>query len=168
MATGSMIAASAKVSRSYAERLTKGIDASKFARKPKGVDANHPAWILGHLSVYPDKLLPLLGRAEIAEPVDAALEALFDLKSACRDDPDGSIYPSMGEIVERYNARHDTVLGLLDETPDEVFAKPNTMAMQDRFPTVGHITTFMLIGHPMLHLGQLSTWRRCMGMSAAK
>ncbi|MFG0275678.1 MAG: DinB family protein [Phycisphaerales bacterium] len=168
MATGSMIAASAKVCRSYAERLTKGIEASKFARKPKGVDANHPAWILGHLSVYPDKLLPLLGRADVAQPVSASLEAMFDLKSECRDDPDGSIYPPMAEIIERYNARHDAVIGLLDETADDVFARPNTMAMQDRFPTVGHITTFMLIGHPMLHLGQLSTWRRCMGMAAAK
>lgn len=167
MSIGPIIAASARVSRGYAERITKGVTAETFARKPKGVNANHPAWVLGHLSVYPDRLLPLLGHAGLAKPIEGSYEALFDHKSECRDDPAGAIYPSMQTLLDRYMARHEVIIGALPETADEVFERPNTYAMQDRFPTVGHLATFMLVGHPMLHLGQLSTWRRCMGMGPA-
>lgn len=167
MAIGPIIAASARISRGYAERITKGISAENFARKPKGVNANHPAWVLGHLSVYPDRLLPMLGHAALATPIEARYETLFDHKSECRDDPTGAIYPAMAELIERFVGRTDVIIGALPETPDAAFERPNTFAMQDRFPTIGHLATFMLVGHPMLHLGQLSTWRRCMGMGPA-
>lgn len=167
MSIGPIIAASAKVSRGYAERITKGVTAEQFARKPKGVNANHPAWVLGHLSVYPDRLLPMLGLATLAKPIEASYETLFDHKSECRDDPAGSIYPPMPALLDRYMSRHEVIINALPEIADGVFERPNTFAMQDRFPTMGHLTTFMLVGHSMLHLGQLSTWRRCMGMGPA-
>lgn len=167
MSIGPIIAASAKVSRAYAERITRGVGADIFARKPKGVNTNHPAWVIGHLSVYPDRLLPMLGRADLAQPIEAPYEALFDHKSECRDDPTGSIYPPMATLLDRSMRRHEVIIDLLLETPDEALERPNSFAMQDRFPTVGHLTNFMLVGHPMLHLGQLSAWRRCMGLGPA-
>ena len=35
------------------------------------------------------------------------------------------------------------------------------------FPTVGAAINFYLTGHVMMHAGQISAWRRCMGMPAA-
>lgn len=167
MSIGTIIATSAKVTTGYAKGLLNGIEPARAARMPDGVRSNHPAWILGHLSTYPDKILPMLDRQDLVRPIEEHYEGLFDHASECRDDADGSIYPAFADISERFFARHEAVIGALAETPDEVFAKANTLALEERFPTAGDLTNFLLTGHSMMHLGQLSAWRRCMGLGPA-
>ena len=43
---------------------------------------------------------------------------------------------------------------------------PNPTAGRARelFPTIGAVVAFYLAGHVLNHLGQLSTWRRCIGL----
>jgi hypothetical protein len=39
--------------------------------------------------------------------------------------------------------------------------------MTELFPTLGSLYNFYVGGHMMMHLGQISTWRRMMGLGAA-
>jgi uncharacterized damage-inducible protein DinB len=48
---------------------------------------------------------------------------------------------------------------LLTPTAHEGYAKI--------FPVTGPTLIFMLNNHTMMHLGQVSTWRRCMGLPPA-
>ena len=52
---------------------------------------------------------------------------------------------------------------------DETFLKPNPNEgrMKELFPTIGAAVTFYLGGHVQMHLGQISAWRRAMGLTAA-
>lgn len=156
-----------RFSMGYAETLLKGVKATDFARKPRGIDTNHPAFLYGHLAIYPDRLCDLVSRPEAARPDQVFLD-LFAAGKPCLDDPDGTIYPPMEVIVARFRSRYDAVLPVLAETPDEVFGKPNpNERMRERFPTIGMAATFLVNGHMMMHLGQMSAWRRCMGMPSA-
>ncbi len=167
-----LITAAGKVSRVYAERLLVGITAQQFARKPavggKTIDANHPAWVFGHLATYPAKVAGTVGLdgSKLAPP--ANFDELFKDGTPCQDDATGSIYPAMAVITGAFFQAHDglfEVLGGIDDakliqpTPDE--------KARLRFPLVGGRLLFMCNNHIMMHLGQISTWRRCLGLPPA-
>ncbi|TVQ33849.1 MAG: DinB family protein [Phycisphaeraceae bacterium] len=161
-----VIMAPARLTLGYGERLLTDIRPDQFARTPNGVQTNHPAWVFGHLSVYPDAfILPLIGRPELAAP-DESLHPLFGHDSQCRDDPNGEIYPSMKEITARYLSRTDAALTALAEVDDAALlaATPESNPLRERLPTVGSVVNFMLGPHSMMHLGQVSAWRRMMGL----
>jgi hypothetical protein len=124
--------------------------------------------VFGHLALYPDRVLEMLGRSDLAQPVPEGWDDLFGFKSACQHDPDGSVYPSLEEVVTRFKARHDTLVNALAEADDAALEKENPNEnMRDMFPTIGAQATFMVTSHAMMHLGQISTWRRCMGLGSA-
>ncbi len=62
---GNTIADAAAMGPRYAKRLVHGIPSKRFARfaAPAGecIVANHPAFIMGHLCLYPIKVVELLG-----------------------------------------------------------------------------------------------------------
>lgn len=151
----------------YSEVLLKDVQAADFARFPKGIHTNHPAFVYGHLAVYPDRVLEMIGRPDLAAP-DQAYVDLFSAGKECVDDASGTIYPAMEAIVARFKSRHETALAALAETTDEVLARVNpNEKMRDRFPTLGAMATFLFSGHMMIHLGQVSAWRRIMGLGSA-
>ncbi len=163
----STILPAAHRTRGYAEAILKGIQPKDFAREPKGIHTNHPAWVFGHLSTYPDWMLQIIGKPELAKPRDG-FEALFANKTESKDDPAGTIYPAMETITAHYFERTDAILKALAETDDATLAQPNpSEGMKDRFPTVGSMINFMLGAHSMMHFGQISTWRRIMGLGSA-
>jgi len=55
---------------------------------------------------------------------------------------------------------------VLSEVPDEVFAEPNPLEgrIAEFLPTIGIMVNFMANSHHMMHLGQLSAWRRAIGL----
>lgn len=160
----SVIVPAAKVCLGYADLLLKDINPADFARKPKGIDTNHPAFCYGHLAVYPDRLLEMVGRPELAAP-DQQFVDMFSAGKECIDDPTNAKHPPMEAIVARFRQRHAAVLPVIAETPDEVFERPNpNEKMRDRLPTIGVTALFLLGPHLMIHLGQVSAWRRCMGL----
>lgn len=148
----------------YADKALAGIRPEDFGRMPKGVNLNSPAFNFGHLSTYPDMMLEMLGRKDLMRP-KAGWDELFSAKAECRDDPDGTIYPPMEEIVAQFRDRHRALLGVIGETGDEAFAGVNPYEpMRDMFPTLGAMTEFIMVAHTMMHLGQVSAWRRLMGL----
>lgn len=167
-----MIATAGKITRGYGERLLVGVTAQQFARKAtvngKLIDANNPAWVYGHLATYPTKVAAMVGLDPAKFAAPANFEELFKDGTPCQDDVAGNIYPSMEVITAAFFKTHDAlfeVLGGIDdakliaETPDE--------KARARFPQVGGRLLFMCNNHLMMHFGQISTWRRCMGLPSA-
>ena len=93
---------------------------------------------------------------------------LFSKDAKCQDDPAGSIYPAMDLItsvtLDGYRAAADA----LDVADDGVFTTENpNEGMRSRFPTNGSMLAFYVGGHFMLHMGQMSAWRRANGLGPA-
>ena len=168
---GNVIADSLGLSVGYADRLLRGVAADRFPRfaAPGGVvvTSNHPAFIYGHLSLYAPKILRQIGHPAPAVPDQ--FEVRFSKDAACVDDPDLDLYPSLAEVVEFFTEGHRMVSGALRSTPDDVFQQPNPAEgrMRELFPTIGSVQAFYCGGHMMMHLGQMSAWRRMEGMPAA-
>ncbi|MBM4023541.1 MAG: DinB family protein [Planctomycetes bacterium] len=168
---GNVIADSLTVSLGYAERLLKGVAADQFARfaAPGGiiVESNHPAFIYGHLSLYAPKVLQQIGHPSPVVPEHFGL--VFSKDATCRDDPDGDLYPPMDEVLGFFREGYRMVTGGLRSCGDEMFAQPNPAEgrMREMFPTIGSVQAFYCGGHMMMHLGQMSGWRRMGGLGAA-
>lgn len=171
-----LIVASARRSRSYAERILKGVTAPDFARKArfedKGrlvvIESNHPAWAFGHLGLYPARVLEMLGLdgSKVAAP--AGYEGLFKDGTACQDDPTGKIYPAMESVTAHYFRATGVVLDTVVRLDDKaLLAATVEEKYREAFPLVGGRVNFMLNNHVMMHLGQVSAWRRCMGLPPA-
>ncbi|MBX3353430.1 MAG: DinB family protein [Phycisphaeraceae bacterium] len=157
----------AKRSHGYAQTLLPGIDPKAANLMPKGVKTNHPTFVYGHLSIYPDKLFPMLGRPDLVKGNPARYDELFSPYAECEHDPEGTKYPSLDEVAAHYNERTSALIEFLGGVNDEVLASANPGPMKEMFPTIGSQVAFMLQAHTMMHLGQVSAWRRVMGLGEA-
>ena len=168
---GSMIAASARLGLGYLDRLAGDVSAEHFSRLAvagdQTVDANHPAFILGHLSIYPSRVVKELGfDASGVEPSAEYLD-LFAPGNPCVDDPDGNRYPGKDELLTKVRTGYEAAIDALQRADDAAFRQPNpNEKMASKFATVGAMHGFYVGGHFMMHMGQLSTWRRVMGYPA--
>ena len=71
--------------------------------------------------------------------------------------------------MAHYMAGHQKVAELLTELDDSVLAGPNPVegVFKERFPVLGQAVLFLCNNHQMMHLGQISAWRRVMGLGSA-
>ena len=171
--TSSMIADASSVGIAYGNRLLKDVPTERFARfsapGSTTIQANHPAFILGHLSLYPMKTLELLGQDTSAVVPPDNYEELFSKTATCQDDPEGSIYPASDELIAVFNKCYEAGIAGLREATDDKLAEENPIdtPMKQMCPTLGGLLTFYMTSHVLTHLGQLSTWRRMEGMQPA-
>lgn len=154
------------------EALLAGVTAEQFARFPtadgKLINTNHAAFVFGHLSIYPKMILGILGvDSNMENP--SKFDDLFMHGVECQDDASGDIYPTMDEIVNHFRAAHATVIEAIQGLDDEVLNAPFTGDdwYVEFAQTPASLCIFMLHDHYMFHLGQLSAWRRCMGLGSA-
>lgn len=157
---------------SYADRLLPGVTPAMFARMPSPggamIQTNHPAFVFGHLALYPARFLENAGKDAGATAVPAGYAGLFAAGVECRDDPTGTIYPAMEEIVAHFRRSHAELFRVMSEMRDEEFAAPPATERSRAFvSTVAALGVFYFAAHTMNHLGQVSAWRRCMGLPAA-
>jgi hypothetical protein len=168
---GNVIADSLQLSLGYGERLLRDVPAARFPRfaSPGGVavHSNHPAFVYGHLSLYAPKILRLIGHP--TPPVPDQFEIRFSKDALCIDDPDLDLYPAMAEVVEFFTEGHRMVSAALRSTPDDALQQSNPAEgkMKELFPPIGSTVAFYCGGHMMMHLGQMSAWRRMEGMPSA-
>lgn len=161
-----VIAAPARALLGLGQALCKGVDPEKARRKPEGVDANHPVFIYGHLSLYPDMVLGALGREDLKSPKSEQWHEHFmhgkECKDGCKD------YPTLEEAQAHWVERFETAINALADVDESVFAQECPFeGLRKRCATLGEMVNFMLVMHTSFHLGQMSTWRRCVGLGAA-
>ena len=161
-----MIATSLAYSIMYAEELVKTIPAERFCEQPTA-DMNHPAFCIGHLAIYSNRVLELLGCPERKIPMPFGDEHFKNGAPCVAQD---GRYPSKQVIVDTYLAGWRAVLAALPNVDDSVFASehPAEGRFKQMFPTIGDVTNFLCGAHQMVHLGQLSTWRRAAKLGSAR
>ena len=167
---------SSRRGRGLAEKLAAGIKPDQAARKPhfetpaaaQVVDTNHPVFCYGHLALYPARMLKLVGLDAAPAACPPEWENLFKAGVPCHDDQEGTIYPSFEVVKTAFLKNMDAAYEALGKLDDKALL---TVTPDDRyrefFPTVGIALNFLLNNHVMMHLGQVSAWRRCFGLPSA-
>ena len=146
----------------YALALLDDLTDEQFVTRPGG-NMNHPAWILGHVSLYHPVTIRLLAGESFDDPAE---HALFGYKG---DGPVDRIEPygSKREMVERFVSGHEQVAQALLSAPAEAFAQPPSLPRwAAMYPTVEFLLPDLLLFHEGMHIGQISTWRRAAGLPA--
>ncbi|MAY73472.1 MAG: hypothetical protein CMJ31_01880 [Phycisphaerae bacterium] len=169
---GKFIVTPAQRALGYGEKLASDIDPAIFGALPvidgQPVKASSPAFIYGHLALYPAKILELMSVDNNAAKAPAGWEELFSAGVECSNDPDGSKYPAKDEIVDHLVKSTKLVFEAVEAADAEDFGRETPIERYRQFmPTVGDVVNFMLNDHTMMHFGQVSFWRRCMGMGPA-
>ena len=115
-----------------------------------------------------------VGVEDLGAPADrvtppANWEELFKAGVECRDDVDGALYPPLEQLKQVFFESYRSAIAAVAAATDAqlVAANPADGRMRELFPTLGGMINFYLAGHTQSHLGQLSAWRRAMGLPAA-
>lgn len=170
---GPALAIPTVVTRAFGEAMLKGVDHAKAARfaTPGGVQvvSNHPVWVFGHLALYNKRVMAMCNQPEGAAAVPAEWEPLFKAGTECKDDADGKLYPSLAVLSKKFFEGFDAAEAAVKAVDDSVLQEPNPTEGRSRelFPLRAHVVNFCLGPHPMSHLGQVSAWRRMMGLGSA-
>lgn len=144
----------------YALRLVGDLAPEQFVAQPlPGRMLNHPAWVLSHLNVY----APICAAMLRAERFEDPLEARYGQKSEVSPDP--AEYGAPSELVAEYRRLHDDAERALIDADSGIFAAANPLQRwRAVHPTVGDMLVTLMVKHESGHLGQLSAWRRAMGL----
>ena len=146
-----------RLTLAYLRRLVADVPDVDLSRQPNGV-ANHPAWVMGHLTYSCQALGGELG---LATWLPAQWEQLYGTGSIPTSDR--SAYPSKEELlaalvdgqVRIQSAYGSRRRGNVHGLPDERY--------RTTYPTVGYAVLHILTGHAAVHVGQVSVWRRAAG-----
>ena len=135
------------------------LTAPDMVAQPNGI-MNHPAWVIGHLTHACQLLGGVIGLSPWLPDdwagrfgtgsVPVADESLYEAKqNALAILSDAQL--RITRAVEKLDDPQ------LDEPfPDETY--------REVFPSVRHALTQVLVGHTANHIGQVSVWRRAMGL----
>ena len=141
----------------HVESLVKDLTDEQMVGQPNGV-VNHAAWTLRHLASSSNYLAKTFG-------LESTLPAEWDAPSP-GGTPSGnaSDYPSKTELLAQLKAQHERVAEAVANADAELFAKDCPEEMRSYFPKVGDMVDYMLTAHEGTHIGQISAWRRAMGI----
>jgi hypothetical protein len=127
--------------------------------QPPGI-ANHPAWVIGHLTFTCQMLGGVIGveawlPGEWAERFGTGSAPVADVG---RYESKDRALAMLRDAQERITL---AVTKLDDARLNEPFPDPSN---RDVFPTIRHALTQVLVGHTAMHVGQLTVWRKAMGL----
>jgi DinB superfamily len=136
------------------------VPAADMVAQPSGI-MNHPAWVIGHLTYTCQMLGGAIGMSGWLPDDDWGKR--FGTGSV--PVADVGAYETKEEalnILRDAQSRMTNLVGRLDDARlDEPFPDES---YRDVFPTIRHAITQVLVGHTANHVGQLTVWRRAMGL----
>jgi DinB superfamily len=139
--------------------MVSDIPDDQLADQPGG-QINHPAWILGHLSTGRDRLGAFLDLQPLLAP---SWKGKYGFGST--PTPNRADYGSKDELLELYLSGRTELIEAVSQADDSLFDQTiDDEILRPLFSTIGRFTVQALIAEPMFHLGQISAWRRAMGM----
>ncbi len=150
--------------RQVTRRLLDDVEDGRLAEQPPGI-RNHAAWQLGHIAYSLEGANHMLGGS-------FALPAGWSDKYGMGSEPlaDRSAYPSkaelLGQLGEASDAAASAVRGCDAAALDAANPVPDP-TFQKMMPTLGDAVTFLVNSHYAYHLGQVSGWRRAIGLGSA-
>ena len=145
----------------YCRMLLEDVPEERMAEQPlPGV--NHPAWILGHLAYSANAAVGLLGGEKTLPRKWIVQFGPGSKLSGSRED-----YPASGELLQAIEQGFARAHELASVASPEQLSQPNPNArLAQALRTVGDAVGFLFTGHMGVHLGQLSSWRRMIGLAA--
>ena len=135
------------------------VSAADMLKQPNGI-ANHPAWVIGHLTFS----CQLLGEVIGLEPW---LSKDFGGRFGPGSTPvaDASQYEPKDAALDRLRDAHRRLAAAVSQLPDprldEAFPEPS---LRKVFPTVRHALTHVMTAHAAYHIGQVNLWRQAMSL----
>ena len=145
----------------YLRDQIEGITPTQMVAQPDGIP-NHPAWVIGHLAFTCQMLGEVIG---VPPWLPSGWEKRFGTGSV--PVADAGAYETKEQalaILTDAQSRVTRGVEALDDAQlDQPFPDPSYLYV---FPTVRHALTQVLVGHTSMHVGQLTVWRRAMGLRA--
>lgn len=146
----------------YAKRLLADMPDQAMCDQPLP-GMNHPAWIVGHLCDTCDLMADWLQILRICPP---GWDKLFNNQTEPQSQR--ALYPSKATLLDVLEKGHAVIAAAFCQAaPDLLDGTLPRVSMRRLFPTVRDGVCFEMTDHAALHLGQLSAWRRAMGMPRA-
>jgi hypothetical protein len=143
----------------YCRRQIADIPDERMAEQPVA-SVNHPAWVLGHLAWTADRALEMLGAPALLPAESATLFGRGSTPSNSR-----AAYPSKDELLKAIDAGYEQLRQRAKLATPEQLSKPTTNPLvKDTLPTLKELLAFLMSGHMGVHVGQISSWRRMIGL----
>ena len=145
----------------YSQKLVADVPDEQMCAQPvAGRVMNHPAFLLGHLAwAAGDVATGLLG---LPPACPEGWKELFGMGAA--PSADRSRYPSKAVLLQTLEDAHARLADAVAKATPETLDRPAPERMRSRFPTVGAMLVGLMTAHEASHNGQLSAWRRAMGL----
>ena len=125
---------------------------------------NHPAWILGHLFLLDAYVADVLAPSDAAR-LDERWVAAYGPGSVPL--ADGPAYLSKSAYLDRLDTVRAAVIGAIASLDEAALDAPLPDEIgREEFPTTAHLLQYVL-WHEAFHAGQLSAWRKAMGLASA-
>ncbi len=144
----------------YGRDLLEATPENEFCTVPVA-GMNHPAWIAGHITLPHRRIATELGSP--LEIPDGWVE-LFGRGSRPRPTP--SLYPAKQVLIQAYLEGHKHLAAAFSAATSDQLSATNVRWKPTMITTIGAMAVHAMTTHEALHLGQLSAWRRAMGMPA--
>lgn len=141
------------------KRMVADVPNELLTRQSDGA-VNHPAWVIGHLAYSCQAIGGELG---LQPWLSDDWAERFGTGSVPREDR--PLYPTKQALLETLSDGQrrltDRLLaigdaGLAEPLPDERY--------RQMFPTLGHAVLHILVSHASVHVGQVTVWRRAVGL----
>ncbi|MCC6429193.1 MAG: DinB family protein [Phycisphaerales bacterium] len=144
----------------YGQRLLGDVEPGMLIAQPvQGRAINHPAWIFSHLNLYAG----IAAKMARGEPFDDPADHPHGAKSEPLADP--SVYDSRDALLATWARSHEDGAQALRTASDQVIsAAPPVERWRTLHPTVGDMLVTLMVKHESGHLGQMSAWRRAIGL----
>jgi hypothetical protein len=143
----------------YGTLLTADLTDDQLTVQPSpGV--NPPLWILGHLCVVADGGLKLLG-----VPRQRPLTWHRDFGRGSEPGKHEITTPGKADLLAAYQEGHAALARAAAAATPEFAEAPNQTGILPQLGTLGDLLAHVLTTHEAMHLGQLSAWRRQMGLA---
>ncbi len=144
----------------YALRLVGDLSPAQWTAQPvPGRTLNHPAWVLAHLNLYAGVAAALAA----GEPFDDPASHRYGAKSEVSADPHA--YPEPRALADEFDRLHARAAAALAGAGEALLMSPTPLERwRNLHPRTGDMLVTLMVKHESGHLGQLSAWRRAMGL----
>ena len=155
----------------YAKMLVEDLSEEQMTTVPAKGFENHPAFTLGHL-VSGMSLMLINDIKDVHKPgfMPEGWREIF-LRRGPGDprlpEQDISKYPSKEELIAELERKHNLFKERLLKFTEEELKAEDEWRFYKFMPSSLDAIIFMCVNHEAMHLGQLSAWRRAMGLPSA-
>ncbi|MGC8559637.1 MAG: DinB family protein [Phycisphaerae bacterium] len=137
------------------------IPAEKMTTQPIA-GMNHPAWLLGHLLGFEQKVITGVMGKTVKEPLDATWWDIYGIGSTPK--PDLRLYKPKTFYIEGLKESVGKIAAYIRELSESDLQRPlPDPDLAKHFPNIANLL-IVLPTHRAYHTGQLATWRKAVGL----